>query len=64
MYHGKSVFKAVDNVNKVIAPQLIAKNFDVREQFQIDEFMIELDGTENKGWFFLTVSKNCGTCPC
>ncbi|EEC06821.1 enolase, putative [Ixodes scapularis] len=49
MYHGKSVFKAVDNVNKVIAPQLIAKNFDVREQFQIDEFMIELDGTENKG---------------
>lgn len=49
MYHGKSVFKAVDNVNKVIAPKLIAKNFDVREQFQIDEFMLELDGTENKG---------------
>lgn len=49
MYMGKGVSKAVDNVNKIIAPQLIAKNFDLTDQTAIDEFMLGLDGTENKG---------------
>ncbi len=44
---GKGVLKAVDNVNKVIAPELIGK--DAAEQEKIDRLMIELDGTENKG---------------
>lgn len=48
-YMGKGVSKAVDNVNKTIAPQLIAKGFDLIDQTAIDEFMIGLDGTENKG---------------
>jgi enolase len=45
-FQGKGVRKAVKNVNQVIAPALIGK--DVREQREIDELMIELDGTENK----------------
>nr|UWU45206.1 enolase [Hyalomma anatolicum]UWU45207.1 enolase [Hyalomma anatolicum]UWU45208.1 enolase [Hyalomma anatolicum]UWU45209.1 enolase [Hyalomma excavatum] len=48
-YMGKGVSKAVNNVNQVIAPQLIGKNFDVTDQTNIDEFMLQLDGTENKG---------------
>ncbi|NMM49405.1 phosphopyruvate hydratase [Marinigracilibium pacificum] len=47
MFGGKSVFKAVDNVNEVIAPELVG--FDVYEQNMIDKIMIELDGTDNKG---------------
>ncbi|MEM9082254.1 MAG: phosphopyruvate hydratase [Planctomycetota bacterium] len=43
---GKSVTKAVGNVNKAIAPELIG--FDAREQETIDALMIKLDGTENK----------------
>jgi enolase len=45
-FQGKGVRKAVKNINEVIAPALIGK--DVREQREIDELMIELDGTENK----------------
>jgi len=45
-YMGKGVLKAVDNVNKLIAPKLIGKN--VFEQRSIDGLMLELDGTENK----------------
>lgn len=46
-YNGKGVLKAVDNVNTIIAPELIGMN--VYEQPQIDRTMIELDGTDNKG---------------
>ncbi|MDR2766866.1 MAG: phosphopyruvate hydratase [Treponema sp.] len=46
-YLGKGVQKAVDNVNDVIAPELIG--FEVADQVDIDRTMIELDGTENKG---------------
>ena len=46
-YLGKGVTKAVDNVNEIIAPALLG--FDVLEQQAIDQFMIELDGTPNKG---------------
>jgi len=45
-YHGKGVLKAVRNVNEIIAPALKGK--DVTKQREIDELMIELDGTENK----------------
>lgn len=43
---GKGVMKAVDNVNKIIAPKLIGKS--VFDQRSIDGLMLELDGTENK----------------
>lgn len=45
-YDGKSVHKAVYNVNKIIAPMLINKN--VLNQNLIDKTLINLDGTENK----------------
>jgi enolase len=47
VYVGKGVLKAVENVNKTIAPELIG--YDVADQTGIDQLMIELDGTENKG---------------
>ena len=43
---GKGVQKAVDNVNTVIAQELIGTS--VFEQNQIDQMMIDLDGTKNK----------------
>lgn len=46
-YMGKSVYKAVDNVNKIIAKALQGEN--VYNQRKIDEKMLKLDGTENKG---------------
>ena len=46
-YLGKGVQKAVDNVNDIIAPELIG--LDVTRQNIIDSMMIELDGTPNKG---------------
>jgi len=48
VHMGKGVGKAVENVNKIIAPALIEKHFDVTHQEEIDNFMIALDGTENK----------------
>jgi enolase len=45
-YLGKGVLKAIENVNKIIAPELIGKN--PKKQKEIDYLMIELDGTENK----------------
>jgi len=45
-YEGKGVLKAIDNVNKVIAPELIG--LKATEQKKIDELMIKLDGTKNK----------------
>lgn len=47
MYGGKGVLKAVHNVNEKIAEILIG--FDASEQSAIDQAMIDLDGTENKG---------------
>ncbi|MBO0477245.1 phosphopyruvate hydratase [Vagococcus sp. DIV0080] len=46
-YLGKGVLKAVDNVNNIIAEEIIG--YDVRDQMAIDKKMIELDGTPNKG---------------
>jgi len=47
-YHGKGVKKAIDNINNIITPALLAKDFDVTKQREIDDFMLKLDGTENK----------------
>ncbi|WZL71723.1 phosphopyruvate hydratase [Clostridiaceae bacterium 35-E11] len=46
-YLGKGVLKAVENVNDVIAEEIIG--MDAIDQIGIDMTMIELDGTENKG---------------
>ena len=45
-YRGLGVSKAIDNVNKIIAPSLVG--WDVTEQRKIDLSMLELDGTPNK----------------
>ena len=45
-YMGKGVLKAIDNVNTIIAPELLGTS--VFEQNSIDQLMIELDGTSNK----------------
>ena len=46
-YMGKGVLKAVENVNTKISPELLGVS--VFEQNLIDQLMIELDGTANKG---------------
>lgn len=43
---GKSVRKAIENINNIIAPKLIG--LDATNQVYIDKMMIELDGTQNK----------------
>jgi enolase len=45
-YMGKGTRKAVDNVNKIIAPHIIG--YEVSDQRALDDAMNELDGTENK----------------
>ncbi|ORY62311.1 phosphopyruvate hydratase [Pseudomassariella vexata] len=45
---GKGVSKAVDNVNKVLAPKILEANLDVKDQSAVDKFLNELDGTPNK----------------
>ena len=45
-YLGKGVVKAVDNVNTIIAPEIIG--LDALDQVAIDRKMIQLDGTSNK----------------
>lgn len=46
IYGGKSVMKAVNNINNIIAPELIGEK--ATHQKEIDTFMIDMDGTENK----------------
>jgi enolase len=46
-YQGKGVHNAVENVNNIIAPEIIG--FDALDQVDVDHTMIELDGTETKG---------------
>ncbi len=45
-YLGKGVLKAVENVNSIIAPEIIG--YDALDQVEIDNKMIALDGTPNK----------------
>ncbi|MEA5094474.1 phosphopyruvate hydratase [Sedimentibacter saalensis] len=46
-YLGKGVLTAVDNVNNIIAPELIGR--DSVDQLSIDKLLLALDGTPNKG---------------
>jgi enolase len=46
-YGGKGVLKAVESVNDVIAPQIVG--MDALDQIALDQFMIGLDDTANKG---------------
>ena len=48
-YFGKGTLKAVENVNKIIAPKIVG--MDCHHQETIDKIMIKLDGTENKDKF-------------
>lgn len=45
-YDGKGVKRAIENVNKIIAPALIGKN--AVDIYSIDQVMIDLDGTKDK----------------
>lgn len=45
-YHGMGVLRAVENINKTIAPQIIG--IEAQKQHEVDRKMIELDGTQNK----------------
>lgn len=45
-YRGKGVLKAAQNVNEIIAPQIVG--MDATDQIQLDETLLEIDGTENK----------------
>ncbi|ATD55716.1 phosphopyruvate hydratase [Clostridium chauvoei] len=47
LFQGKSVLKAVDNVNDIIAKNL--KGINIYNQPYIDKLLIDLDGTDNKG---------------
>ena len=47
-YLGKGVLKAVENVNTIISQELEG-NYSVLDQVVVDQALIELDGTENKG---------------
>lgn len=46
LYGGKSVLQAVENVNEIIAKELI--DHDASNQVEIDKLLIDLDGTPNK----------------
>ncbi|ODV92682.1 hypothetical protein CANCADRAFT_30773 [Tortispora caseinolytica NRRL Y-17796] len=46
---GKGVLKAVENVNSILGPALIKSGIAVTDQAAIDKFLIDLDGTPNKG---------------
>ena len=48
MYNGRSVFRAVDVVNNVIAPQILKSRLEACQQMEIDSLLNRLDGTENK----------------
>jgi len=48
-YLGKGVLKAVENVNKVLGPKIVG--LCPTKQVEIDNLMIQLDGTDNKGQY-------------
>nr|BAW35595.1 enolase [Bombyx mori] len=47
-YFGMGVSSAIKNINVIIAPELIKQNLEVTMQKEIDQFLISLDGTENR----------------
>ncbi|XP_015125519.1 enolase-like [Diachasma alloeum] len=47
-FNGRSVLRAVDNVNKIIGPELVKSRLEVCQQREIDSLMNRLDGTSDK----------------
>ncbi len=47
-FFGKGVNKAIENVNDKIGPEIIKKVMDPYDQVTLDNFLVDLDGTENK----------------
>ena len=45
-FNGKSVKKAIENINEIVKKNIEGKNFDSYEKF--DDFLLNLDGTDNK----------------
>lgn len=43
--------QAVSNINDAIAPALLKAGLTVTQQKEVDEFLLKLDGTENKSKF-------------
>jgi enolase len=50
------VSKAIANINEKIAPKLLEADLDLADQKSVDEFLIKLDGTENKCNLYLKVA--------
>lgn len=48
VWGGKGVLKAISNVNDIIAPAVLKANLNVADQRAFDDFLLKLDGTENK----------------
>ena len=47
-WHGKGVLKAVDNINKILAPMFVGKlEIDDSNQSAMDKMLLHIDGTEN-----------------
>ena len=42
------VSKAINNVNTIIAPALVGKELDLKNQAAVDKILLDLDKTENK----------------
>jgi len=47
-WHGKGVTKAVNNINNILGPAIMAKCVDPEDQESIDSMMLEMDGTDSK----------------
>ncbi|MBD3299080.1 MAG: phosphopyruvate hydratase, partial [candidate division Zixibacteria bacterium] len=47
-YNGKGVTEAVNGVNDTIAPELVEAGMEALDQGDVDQFLIELDGTDDK----------------
>jgi len=47
-YFGKGVLKAVNNINKIVKPKITDRDF--KNQKELDDFLIKLDGTKNKSY--------------
>jgi len=50
-WHGKGVMKAVNNINTILAPEIVKGALDPVNQAEIDDLMLKLDGTDNKNKF-------------
>ena len=48
-YVGKGVSKAIANVNTILGPELVKSGLKVTQQKEVDDLLLKLDGTPNKG---------------